>query len=69
MIPFELFNRLLHDIKRIAIQITLIKGINKKKIRDSMLELLSQELERMLSDLNTLKEALKIKDKGIKKEK
>ncbi len=56
MIYQQKFNRLLHDLKRISIQINLIKEVTKKKVRDKMLDLLTQELDRLHEDLDTLKE-------------
>jgi len=56
MLYQQKFNRLLHDLKRISTQIVLIKEISKKKIRDMMLELLTQELDRMYEDLDDLKD-------------
>lgn len=56
MVYQQKVNRLLHDLKRISTQITLIKEVSKKKIRDKMLDLLTQEIDRLHEDLDTLKE-------------
>ena len=36
--------------------VTLVQEVTKKKIRDKMLDLLTQELDRLHEDLDTLKE-------------
>jgi len=49
------FTKLIHDIKRCSTEISLAKEIKQKKIRDKMLDLLAEELDRLYEDLEEMK--------------
>lgn len=55
MLTNKEFNKLIHDIKRCSTQITLVKEIKQKKIRDKMLDLLTEELDRLHEDMADMK--------------
>jgi len=55
MLTNKEFNKLIHDIKRCSTQISLVKEIKQKKIRDKMLDLLTEELDRLHEDLADMK--------------
>ncbi len=56
MLNSKEMNKLAHDLKRMAIEIPLIKEVKQKKIRDSLLSLLAGELDRLWEDIEDLRE-------------
>ena len=55
MLTNKEFNKLIHDLKRCSTQIGLAKQIQQKKIRDQMLDLLAEEMDRLHQDLEDMK--------------
>ena len=55
MLTNKEFTKLIHDLKRCSTEISLAKEIKEKKIRDKVLDLLAEELDRLYSDLEDMK--------------
>ena len=55
MLTNKEFTKLIHDLKRCSTQIGLAKKIKEKPIRDQLLDLLAEELDRLYSDLEDMK--------------
>jgi hypothetical protein len=49
------FEKLGHDLKRIGKTIGLLKEMKQKQARDKLIDLLTDELDRLYSDLEELK--------------
>ena len=55
MITKQDFEKLMHDIKRIARTLPFLKDLIDKSKRDRMVDLLQDELDRLVLDLEEIK--------------